>query len=122
MGIGISVFVKKEHLLHVRDIESQYTRLNMLVSVSPTVSYLMSNPQSIGYFQGIKGAVSVRLKLYGVSFCFVCSHLSAHDHLLKNRIQEYNTIIETHTYNGQEDTPNILYHEYVITIFIWKRY
>jgi inositol-1,4,5-trisphosphate 5-phosphatase len=33
--------------------------------------------------QGLKGAVSIRMTLYGVSLCFVNSHLSAHDHLLK---------------------------------------
>jgi hypothetical protein len=33
MGFSISVFVKKQHLLYVRDIESQYTRLSMAISV-----------------------------------------------------------------------------------------
>ena len=60
--------------------------------------------------QGLKGAVSVRMKFYGVSICFVNTHLCAHDHLLPVRIKEYNTIIETHNYS-EEDTPQIFYHE-----------
>ena len=61
-------------------------------------------------FQGFKGAVSVRMKIYGVSICFVNCHLCAHDHMLPVRIKEYNTIVETHNFS-EEDTPKILYHE-----------
>jgi len=91
LGFSISIFVKRQHLLHVRDIEAQYTRMSFMES-------------------GLKGAVSVRMKFYGVSICFVNTHLCAHDHLLPVRIKEYNTIIETHNYS-EEDTPKILYHE-----------
>lgn len=38
IGFSISVFVKKEHLLFVRDIESQYTRLSVAVSVSGSMN------------------------------------------------------------------------------------
>lgn len=54
----------------------------------------------------------MRFELFGVSYCFVNSHLSAHDHLLSQRILEYNTIIDTHKYKSR-DSSNILYHEYV---------
>lgn len=93
MGFSISIFVKRMHLLHVRDVETQYTRLSVMES-------------------GLKGAVSVRMKFYGVSICFVNTHLCAHDHLLPVRIKEYNTIIESHNYS-EEDTPKILYHDYI---------
>ena len=62
------------------------------------------------HFQGLKGAVSVRFKIYGVSICFVNSHLCAHDHLLQERIDEYNLTIEKLEFQ-QQDTPKILYHE-----------
>jgi hypothetical protein len=102
MGFSISVFVKKQHLLYVRDIESQYTRLSMAIS-------------------GFKGAVSVRMNIYGVSFCFVNSHLCAHDHLLPTRIMEYNTIIESQNFL-QEHTTKILYHEYEVYTLFKKPY
>lgn len=50
------------------------------------------------------------MKLYGVSMCFVNSHLSAHDHNLKLRIDEYNKIVESIVFK-HEETPNILHHE-----------
>ena len=54
LGIVISVFCLKKHLVYLRNIETQYTRL------------------SLGGYLGMKGAVSVRLELYGTSYCFVC--------------------------------------------------
>lgn len=61
-------------------------------------------------FQGNKGAVSVRFNIYGCSVCLVNSHLAAHEHLLEERISDYNTIIKEHSYHLAE-TSNILYHE-----------
>ncbi len=43
---------------------------------------------------GMKGGVTIRLKLYGVSLCFVNTHLSAHDWNLDLRIREYERIVE----------------------------
>ena len=83
LGIVISLFCLKHHLVHLRNIETQHTRL------------------SLGGYWGFKGAVSIRLELYGVSYCFVCTHLSAHDNLLEQRVNEYNTIIDGHTYKSQ---------------------
>lgn len=93
MGFSISVFVKRKHLIHVRDVESNYTRCSLMES-------------------GFKGAVSIRMKIYGVSICFVNCHLCAHDNFLPVRIKEYNTIIETHNFQDK-DTPKILYHDYI---------
>lgn len=61
-------------------------------------------------FQGNKGAVSVRFNIYGCSVCLVNCHLAAHEHLLAERISDYNTIIKEHFYHISE-TSNILYHE-----------
>ena len=60
--------------------------------------------------QGLKGAVAVRMKLYGISMCFVNSHLSAHDHNYESRVTEYNKIVQSLTFKTRE-TPNIFYHE-----------
>ena len=54
LGIVLSVFCLAKHIPHLRNIETQYTRL------------------SVGGYIGLKGAVSVRLELYGTSCCFVC--------------------------------------------------
>ncbi len=61
------------HLLHVREVETKYLRL----------AYL-----------GLKGSVAVRLKLYGITICFVNNHLTAHDWNLAKRVEEYNKVIE----------------------------
>lgn len=75
-------------------------------------------------FQGNKGAVSVRFNIYGCSVCLVNCHLTAHDHLLAQRVTDYNTIVQTHLYHVAE-TSHILYHEWVyfackLTIYINK--
>ena len=76
LGIVLSVFCRRKHLIHVKNLETQITRL------------------SLGGYLGFKGGVSVRLTLYGVSLCFVNCHLSAHDHQVDKRIEEYNTVVE----------------------------
>ena len=86
------------------------TMLKISPEIKPLLQYLMIYLFFSFFLQGLKGAVSVRMKFYGVSICFVNTHLCAHDHLLPVRIKEYNTIIETHNYS-EEDTPKILYHE-----------
>lgn len=65
-GLLILMFAKRKHLIHLREIESEYTRTGL------------------GGIWGNKGAVSIRLNLYGRSVCFVNAHLAAHDHMLRN--------------------------------------
>jgi inositol-1,4,5-trisphosphate 5-phosphatase len=93
-GLVTSIFVKKKHLIYLRDIETLCTR------------------RGLGGIWGNKGAISIRLGIHGCSFCFVNSHLTAHDHLLDDRIEDYKAIL-----NGQKflspETSNILYHDYV---------
>ena len=57
LGIVLSVFCHEKHLVFLRNMETQYTRL------------------SVGGYVGLKGAVSVRLEIYGVSLCFVCRYV-----------------------------------------------
>jgi len=51
------------------------------------------------------------MNAYGVSICVVNAHLTPHDHLLADRIFDYNTIVTDHTFTVP-DTSKILYHEY----------
>ncbi len=65
-----------------------------------------------GYFslQGFKGAVAIRFLLYGNSYCFVNSHLSAHDHNFDLRVSEYGTIVDGVRFDKGAN-PEILDHE-----------
>ncbi|XP_021188218.2 inositol polyphosphate 5-phosphatase K isoform X1 [Helicoverpa armigera] len=94
-GILLIVYTQMKHVIHLRDIEAQYTKTGL------------------GGMWGNKGAVSIRFNIYGCSVCLVNSHLTAHEHLLADRINDYNTIIKQHQYHVKETT-NILYHDYVI--------
>ncbi|CAG4969549.1 unnamed protein product [Parnassius apollo] len=96
-GIMLLVYTQMKHVTHLRDIEAQYTKTGL------------------GGLWGNKGAVSVRFNIYGCSVCLVNCHLAAHEHLLAERISDYNTIIKQHFYHVAE-TSNILYHDYVFWI------
>ncbi|CAH2096379.1 unnamed protein product [Euphydryas editha] len=96
-GIILLVYTQIKHVTHLRDIEAQYTKTGL------------------GGLWGNKGAVSVRFNIYGCSVCLVNCHLAAHEHLLEERIHDYNTIIKEHFYHLTE-TSNILYHDYVFWI------
>ncbi|XP_072949081.1 inositol polyphosphate 5-phosphatase K-like [Epargyreus clarus] len=96
-GIILLVYTQMKHITHLRDIEAQYTKTGL------------------GGLWGNKGAVSVRFNIYGCSVCLVNCHLTAHEHLLADRINDYNTIIKQHIYHVAE-TANILYHDYVFWI------
>ncbi|XP_023934774.2 inositol polyphosphate 5-phosphatase K [Bicyclus anynana] len=93
-GILLIVYSQMKHLPHLRDIVAQYTKTGL------------------GGLWGNKGAVSVRFNIYGVSVSLVNCHLTAHEHLLAERINDYNTIVKEHFYLVGE-TSNILYHDYV---------
>nr|CAD7257915.1 unnamed protein product [Timema shepardi] len=96
-GTVISLFCLRKHLLHLRDIETQYTKTGF------------------GGMWGNKGAVTIRLSIYGCSVCLVNCHLTPHDHLLQERVTDYNTIIKSQSFQAKETT-NILYHDYVFWI------
>lgn len=79
-GIVLNVWILPEHYIHIHNIESQYTKTGL------------------GGFYGNKGAVSLRMSLYGTGVCFVVSHLAAHDEKLQERINDYNHIVNKHQY------------------------
>ncbi|XP_076303656.1 inositol polyphosphate 5-phosphatase K [Lasioglossum baleicum] len=96
-GLVLIAFSLRKHITHLRLIEAQYTRTGF------------------GGMWGNKGAVSIRLNIYGVSICIVNSHLTPHDHLLADRISDYNTILTSHAFS-YSDTSKILYHDYIFWI------
>ncbi|KAF5279959.1 hypothetical protein FQA39_LY18180, partial [Lamprigera yunnana] len=93
-GLVLSVYALRKHLFNVRDIESDYTRTGL------------------SGMWGNKGAVSVRMSVYGCSVCFVNSHLTAHDEGLSDRIEDYNAIIKDQEFHVAEHT-QIFFHDYV---------
>ena len=62
------------------------------------------------YFKGNKGAVTTRLQIYGCSVCFVNCHLAPHDNFVKERIDDYNSILQGQKFTVK-DTTTILFHE-----------
>ncbi|XP_064459898.1 inositol polyphosphate 5-phosphatase K-like isoform X2 [Ornithodoros turicata] len=92
-GLVLTVFTKREHLVHLRGCMSTYTRTGL------------------GGVWGNKGSVTVRMVMYGCSMCFVNCHLAAHETELAQRINEYNAIIDKQTFEGAKAN-NILTHDY----------
>lgn len=80
-GLLLSLFVRRVHVIHMRDIEPEFTRTGF------------------GGMWGNKGAVSIRFSLYGCAITFVVAHLAAHDQHLDERIEDYEQIMENHHYH-----------------------
>ncbi|XP_012273105.1 inositol polyphosphate 5-phosphatase K [Orussus abietinus] len=96
-GLVLNFFCLRKHITHLRLIETQYTKTGF------------------AGMWGNKGAVGMRLNIYGVSVCVVNCHLTPHDHLLADRVSDYNTILREHTFSVP-DTTNIFYHDFVFWI------
>uniref|UniRef100_A0A0A9YBR6 Phosphatidylinositol 4,5-bisphosphate 5-phosphatase A n=1 Tax=Lygus hesperus TaxID=30085 RepID=A0A0A9YBR6_LYGHE len=94
VGIIMSVFCLRKHVVHLRDMQSLCTRTGLK-----------------GLW-GNKGGVSLRLQIYGCSICFVNCHLAAHDHLLQERISDYNNILANQKFDCRESV-SIMFHDYV---------
>lgn len=113
-GLLLLLFAKREHLLHVRQVESEYTRTGLggIWVRSDCFHSRIHNKIHIYHIpmQGNKGAVSIRFALYGCSVCVVNSHLAAHDHMLEERIKDYEKIVEEHKFHVKP-TVNIFGHE-----------
>lgn len=93
-GLLLSVFARRKHLLHLRQVETEYTRTGL------------------GGIWGNKGAVSIRLNVYGCSICLVNAHLAAHDHMLEERINDYEKIVQEHKFHVKAKE-SIFDHDYV---------
>ncbi|XP_053680610.1 inositol polyphosphate 5-phosphatase K-like [Anopheles nili] len=93
-GLLLSVFARRKHLLHLRQVETEYTRTGL------------------GGIWGNKGAVSIRLNVYGSSICLVNAHLAAHDHMLEERINDYERIVQEQKFHVKTKE-TIFEHDYV---------
>lgn len=93
-GLLLSVFARRKHLLHLRQVETEFTRTGL------------------GGIWGNKGAVSIRLNVYGCSICLVNAHLAAHDHMLEERINDYEKIVQEHKFHVKTKEA-IFDHDYV---------
>ncbi|KAL7030391.1 hypothetical protein ACKWTF_006638 [Chironomus riparius] len=93
-GLLLTIFVKRKHLYHIREIESEYVRTGF------------------GGMWGNKGAVATRMNCYGCSICLVNSHLAAHDEMLEERINDYQRIKEATNFSVKF-CKDIYDHDYV---------
>ncbi|XP_077064124.1 inositol polyphosphate 5-phosphatase Ka [Siphateles boraxobius] len=93
-GLLLLFFSKLEHVPFIRDIQVTYTRTGLY-----------------GYW-GNKGGVSIRLSLYGHMLCFLNCHLTAHMNYASQRVDEFEYIMDTQTFDTK-NTPHILDHKVV---------
>ncbi|XKL59403.1 hypothetical protein PGB90_000419 [Kerria lacca] len=94
VGLLLNVFCLRKHVIHLRDMNAEQTKTGLMG------------------FWGNKGAVTIRLQIYGCSVCLVNSHLAPHDNAVKERVEDYNAILQGQKFNVK-DTTTILFHDYV---------
>ncbi|OAD62806.1 Inositol polyphosphate 5-phosphatase K, partial [Eufriesea mexicana] len=97
-GLVLNFFCLRKHITHLRLIETQYTRTGCG-----------------GMWVRRNFILSIRLNMYGINMCIINTHLTPHDHLLADRIMEYNTILTNHNFSNS-DTSTILFHDYIFWI------
>ncbi|CAK1540447.1 unnamed protein product [Leptosia nina] len=74
VGVCLFVFVRKDLVPHIRDVA------------------LDSVKTGLGGATGNKGAVAIRLVIYGTSLCFVCAHFAAGQSQVSERNADYTEI------------------------------
>ncbi|XP_071180482.1 inositol polyphosphate 5-phosphatase K-like [Mytilus edulis] len=93
-AILLVVFVKREDILSFTHIQSEISRAGM------------------GGWWGNKGAVSVRFDVNGVNMIIVNAHLAAHMDNVRERIEDFHTILRTQKFRDK-DVDHILDHDYI---------
>ncbi|XP_075892934.1 inositol polyphosphate 5-phosphatase K-like isoform X3 [Nelusetta ayraudi] len=93
-GLVLVIFSKLEHVPFIKDIQATYTRTG------------------IYHYWGNKGAVSVRLSFYGHMLCFLNCHLAAHMQYAKERMDEFEYIMDSQKFESQT-APRIVDHRVV---------
>ena len=113
-GTAITLFCLRRHLHHLRKIESQYTSLALDLSwYGKNMASDLVGQKILNWPRAQKGAVSIRFELLSKEFCFICSHLEAHDYNIDIRIRQYNQVVENHRYKSNVH-PTLLSHDYII--------
>ncbi|XP_022623348.1 inositol polyphosphate 5-phosphatase K-like isoform X1 [Seriola dumerili] len=93
-GLLLLFFSKLEHVPFIRDIQATYTRTGIF-----------------GYW-GNKGGVSIHLSFYGHMLCFLNCHLAAHMKYATERVDEFERIMDTQTFECKK-APRIVDHRLV---------
>ncbi|XP_054482597.1 inositol polyphosphate 5-phosphatase Ka isoform X2 [Anoplopoma fimbria] len=93
-GLLLLFFSKLDHVSFIRDIQAKYTRTGIF-----------------GYW-GNKGGVSVSLSFYGHMLCFLNCHLAAHMNYASERVDEFEYIMDTQTFDCKK-APRIVDHRLV---------
>ncbi|XP_073338271.1 inositol polyphosphate 5-phosphatase K-like [Pagrus major] len=93
-GLLLLFFSKLEHVPFIRDIQATYTRTGIF-----------------GYW-GNKGGVSIHLSFYGHTLCFLNCHLAAHMKYATERVDEFEYIMDTQTFECKK-APRIVDHRLV---------
>lgn len=76
--------------------------------------YFLSPPLPVS--QGNKGGVSIRLSFYGHMLCFLNCHLAAHMRYAKERMDEFEYIMDSQKFDSQS-APRIVDHRWDL----WRR-
>lgn len=98
-GLLLVVFAKRKHVIHLREVETEYTRTGLAGLWVGQVLICSENVYFTSLLQGNKGAVSIRFNAYGSTVCVVNAHLAAHDNKLDERIEDYNSIVKDMKFN-----------------------
>ncbi|KAM3875446.1 inositol polyphosphate 5-phosphatase Ka [Diretmus argenteus] len=93
-GLLLLFFSKLDHVPFIRDIQATYTRTGLF------------------RYWGNKGAVSICLSFYGHMLCFLNCHLAAHMKYATERVDEFEYILDTQTFESKK-APGILDHRLV---------
>ncbi|XP_029699681.1 inositol polyphosphate 5-phosphatase K-like isoform X5 [Takifugu rubripes] len=93
-GLLLLVFSKLKHVPFIRDIRATYTRTGIF------------------RYWGNKGGLSVRMSFYGHTLCFLNCHLAAHMQYALERVDEFEYIMDTQTFDCKK-TPKVIDHRLV---------
>ncbi|KAG8122499.1 hypothetical protein E2320_018018 [Naja naja] len=110
-GIVLILFAKQAHLPFIRSVRSQFTRTGLhgyWVSCFTGILPGLRSVKAAG--TGNKGGVSIRLSLYGHSVCFLNCHLPAHQENAKQRLDDFEHILEMQHFE-EKKFPSALDHE-----------
>lgn len=103
VGMLIIIYVKECHVAHTSELAAS------------------SEGTGIMGMMGNKGGVSVRFKLHATSFCFVCSHLAAHNKNVLRRNRDWSeilrrTVLTTSSPDHGSHDNRILDHDVVVVM------
>lgn len=124
-GLLLLVFSKLKHVPFIRDIQATYTRTGIFrywvssgwfLNLQPSerlnsFSVVLTLLAVVFVSQGNKGGLSVRLSFYGHTVCFLNCHLAAHMQYASERVDEFEYIVDTQTFDCKK-TPKVIDHRW----------